>query len=286
MYLKNDRIVVTINGLTFRSYRSGTGSQLVLDPTALTGWDDGANIKRSATVRPVSSGDFVEPYNFSSRLIALTGTAIAKDRGGLQVLRDKLTGVLEEDEYAEICVETSASTRYATVGLENKVEWIQQIDNAAMFRIEFYAPDPYIYSAERIINLGSTKDAGGGLSYPLQYPLDYSSDIANTAVPTVNNAGNAASWPKFKITGNYFSGFVLSNGRDKKITYNGQVSMNSPVVIDTAKGTAMQGGVDKSVYLSTRQWFSIDPGQTIRPTFTPIQDASGWCDIIIRDTFI
>jgi hypothetical protein len=288
MYLKNDRIVVTIKGLTFRSYQVAglEGGQFILDPTALTGWDDGTNARRDATVRPVSSGDFVEPYTFAARLISVSGTAKAKDRSELQVMRDKLTGVLVEGEYAEIRVETSASIRYSTVGLENSVSWVQQLDNVAVFKIDFYAPDPYIYGHERTITLGSTTATGGGLKYRLTYPLNYHVQNPQTAATTMTNSGNVKSWPKFKITGDYYSGFILTDGKDRKVTYNGMVSMFAPVEIDMARGTAIQNGVDKSVYLSDRQWFGVDPKETIKPEFRPIQDASGWCDIIIRDTFI
>ncbi len=286
MYLKTDRIVATIKDLTFRSFRTGTEAQFVLDPTALTGWDDGINVRRDATVRPVSNGDFTEPYTFSARLISFSGTAVAADRAGLQILRDKLTGVLAGGEYSELSVETSASIRYATVGLEGKVEWVQQLDNVALFRVEFYAPDPYIYGVERTITLGTTSSVGGGLNYPLTYPINYNSVNDSAYGRSVTNSGNAAAWPKFVITGDYYSGFSLSDGIDKKITFNGPVSYYSPVVVDTAIGVALQDGVDKSSQLSDRQWFSIEPRGAIYPKFTPLFEASGWCDIIIRDTFI
>lgn len=286
MYLKNDRIVATIKDLTFRSFRTGTAGQFILDPTALTGWDDGTNVRRDATVRPVSSGDFTEPYTFSARLIAFSGTAVAPNRSDLQVLRDKLTGVLTQNEYAELRVETSASTRYATVGLEGKVEWIQQLDNVASFRVEFYAPDPHIYGQEITVNVGSSTAAGGGLAYPLAYPMNYNVQNPDHGDSIVTNRGNAAAWPKFVVTGDFYSGFTVTDGGDRKVTYNGMVTKGAPVILDMEKGIALQGGVDKSVHVSDRGWFSVRPNETIRPTFKPIQAASGWCDIMIRDTFI
>lgn len=286
MYLKNDRIVATIKGITFRSFRSGTQGQFVLDPTALTGWDDGTNVRRDATMHPVSSGDFKEPYTFSARLISLSGTAIAPNRQELQILRDSLTGVLMSGEYAELRIETSASVRFSTVGLENKVEWVQQLDNVASFRIEFYSPDPHIYGHERTINLNATTDAGGGLAYPLSYPLNYNVQNAASADMSVTNRGNANAWPTFKVTGDFYSGFTITDGTDKKITFTGAVSMASPVLIVTATGSVYQNGIDKSTLLTDRQWFPIPPKVTLSPRFIPIQNASGWCDIMVRDTYI
>lgn len=286
MYLKTDRIVASIKDVTFRSYRTGVGDEYILDPTALTGWDDGTNVRRNATVRPVSSGDFTEPSTFGSRVIGFSGTAIAQTVQGLQALRDVLTGVLAENEYSELTIQTIASIRYATVGIEGKVEWIKQTDTVALFRIEFYAPDPYIYGSERTIHLNSTTYAGGGLVYPLSYPLNYNVQNPVRADMSVSNNGNVAAWPKFIVTGDYFSGFTLTDGGFKRITFAGPVTYQSPVTIDTAKGTATQNNTDQTTMLTERNWFSVSPKETLRPTFTPIQDASGWCVIIIRDTYI
>lgn len=286
MYLKNDRIIVTIKGINFRSHRLGGVGEFVLDPTALTGWDDGANVRRNTTPRPVSNGDFVEPYTLASRLIAVSGTAIAGSRQELQQMRDALTGILTDGEYAEIRVETSASVRFAFVGLEGSVVWVQQHDTVALFRIEFYAPESYIYGAERIVTLGATTATAGGLKYALQYPLNYNAPEVQPMAPSLTNFGNAKAWPRFKVTGDFYSGFIISDGKNNKVTYNGLVTNSSPVEIDMGKGTATQNGVDKTVLVSTRQWFGILPHEIVRPEFTPIQSASGWCDIIIRDTFV
>ncbi len=287
MYLKNDRIIVTIKGINFRSYRTAQQvGQFILDPTALTGWDDGTDTRRDTTVRPVSSGDFTEPYTFSSRLIAISGAAVATSRGDLQRMRDAFVGLFAENEYAEIRIETSAAIRYAVVGLENSPSFVQHLDNVALFRLELYAPDPHIYGSERIVTMGATVEAGGGLTYPTQYPLNY--NVANPYVfsPVMTNSGNATAWPRFKVTGDYYSGFTLTDGKNRRVTFNGPVTRSSPVEIDMKKGTATQGGVDKSTLLSERHWINILAGETIKPEFLPIQNASGWCDIIIRDTFI
>lgn len=287
MYLKTDRIIASIKGVVFRSYNTGMGSDYILDPTALVGWDDGTTVRRNNTVRPVSSGDFQEPYTFAARSIALSGTAIGSSRRELQNLRDKLTGLLAEGEYAELSIQTSSDLRYANVGLEGKIEWIQQHDTVAIFRIEFFAPDPYIYGAERTLTLNATtSEAGGGQAYPLEYALNYNAVNVGNVNRAVTNRGNIAAWPKFKVTGDYFSGFTIDNGFDKRVVYKGSVSYNSPVTIDMAKGTATQNGVDKSSLVSDRDWFSVKPNETLYPRFTPIQNASGWCDIIIRDTYI
>jgi len=288
MYLKNDRIVVTLNDkLLFKSYKSAEqAGQYILDPTALTGWDDGSATRRSATARPVSNGDFVEPHTIAARLIAISGTAVATSRGELQRMRDNLMGMFGERDYVSIKVETGASTRYSTVGPENTPSWVQLGDTFAAFRMELYAPNPFIYGEERRATLGATTSAGGGLKYTLTYPLNYNPLDVSVYAPQIVNNGNTPSWPKFIVTGDYTAGFTITDGWDKKVTYTGAVTRSSPVEIDMERGVALQNGNDRSVYLSDRQWFSIPAQDSLLPQFKPTQAASGWCDIIYRDTFI
>lgn len=284
MYLKNDKIVVTIKDTVLRSGKVAPYGQYVLDPTAMLGWTDGTAVRRDTSVHPVSSGDFKEPYTFSSRLIALSGTAVAQNRAELQTMRDKLVGLFSAGEYTEISVETSADTRYTVVGLVGTVSWTQQLDNIAAFKIDLYAPDPCIYGIPKVAQAGADIVVGG-LSYPLTYSLNYNLSGQDTA-QTIQNKGNADSWPVFKVTGDYYSGFSIEDNLGSVITYTGMVTYAAPVTIDTARGTATQNGTDKTTLINRRDWFSIPAGKTIQPKFTPIQNGSGWCDIIYRDTWI
>lgn len=286
MYLKNDAITVTIGNTVMRSSRMGTPKDFVLDPTAITGWTDGTAVRRDSTVRPVSNGDFYDTAVMSARVISISGTAIASNRVLLQEMRDDLVGMLANGKYGEMSVSTGAGTRYATVGLEGTTSWIQQLDNVALWKIDLFAPDPCIYGPQQIINIGAYTTSGGGLDYILKYPLRYNSNSQTKTASSITNKGNVDAWPVFVVTGDYFSGFTITDNQDNRVTYNGTVTMNAPVEIDMGKGTAMQNGVDKSVLLSERNWISVPPQEVVRPSFTPLQSGSGWCDIMIRDTWI
>jgi len=287
MYLKNDRITVTVGGVTMRSHKLGGTKEFLLDPTAVTGWTDGTNVKRNTTGRMNAHGDFSEKAKMAARLISFSGVAVASTITGLQEMRDSLVGILVNGSYSTLKVQTQASTRYSTVGLEGSTSWVQQSDTSALWKIDFYAPDPFIYGLERKITVGSSASAnGGGLTYILTYPLNYNADPTLFQGGVVTNDGNAEAWPVFKVTGDYTEGFTLSDNDDHRITYTGMVTSSSPVIIDTAKGTATQGGVDRSTSLTERDWFSVSPKEILRPSFEPRKAGSGWCDIIIKDTWI
>jgi len=287
MYLKNDKIVATIGDLVMRSYKNEYTMQFILDPTAVVGWTDGTNIRRDATPRLNSHGDFPEKAEMSARLISFSGTAVATSIVKLQQMRDLLVGTLADGSYDTLKVETVAGTRFSTVGLEGSTSWVQQSDLFATWKIDFYAPDPFIYGEARTINLGSSQaTSGGGLKYILTYPLNYNTDQSLNRGDTLTNAGNAVSWPTVKVTGDYPDGFTIMDNNDHRVTYEGQVSYQTPVTIDMGRGVALQGGIDKSTQLLERDWFSVAPGEILRPSFEPLSTGTGFCDIIIRDTWI
>lgn len=294
MYLKNDKIVATITSDTGRSVvlrasKLGTGEEYILDPTAVVGWTDGTAVRRDTTPRMGVSGDFPEPAVFASRLIAFSGTAVAATTSGLQRMRDDFTGVLGSGSYGTVEVTTTVGTRLATVGLEGTPSWVQQSDTVASWRLSLYAPDAYLYGPWNTVTTGAGSTNRGGLSYNLSYPIDYNI-IGDNNAQTVKNNGNVESWPKFVVRGDFYSGFSILNGRSGGIVYNGMVTTQAPVTIDMGKGAAIQNGVDKTTFLTRRDWFSIGPDKTIAPEFRPnsdyVQNGTGWCDILYRDTWI
>lgn len=284
MYLKDERIIIELDGVRMTSHMdTGLASQFNLDPTAFSGWLDGVSARRNSTTRLSAHGDFKENAVLASRLISLQGIAFADSPYNLKVMRDRLVGILSDGKYDVVSIQMG-DTRYATVGLEGKTSWVPTTDRSANWKIELYAPDPYIYGEQRIVQTGANVSKGG-LAFTLAYPLDYNI-VGDDTAKTIWNNGNAESWPTFKVVGDYYSGFTIGNNLGKKVTYNGQVTMQAPVSIDMAAGTAIQGGVDKTYLISERGWFSIPPNSAIQPDFTPIQNGSGWCDVIFRDTWI
>jgi hypothetical protein len=283
MILKNDDLFVTIGDTIFRG-KQYLKPQFVFDPDALQGFFDGVNVKRNETTRPNQWGDFREPGLLGARHLALTGAAVADSTEQLLEMRDEFTSLLAHGEYKEIAVQNSVETRYITVALEGSPSWVQKGDSVAVWKLDLYAPDPRMYGPKLGIQI-TDSTISGGTDYPLDYPVDYGGDTKVVAV-ALTNRGNTYSWPVFKVTGDFYQGFSITDNAGKIITYDGVVTMSAPVTIDTGAGTAIQSGVDKSSLLSRRDWFYIPPKSTIQPLFLPKLDAAGWCDIIYRDTWI
>lgn len=283
MILQYDHLFVTIENTIFRSSKTDFG-QFIFDPDALQGFFDGVGVKRNDTVRPNQWGDFSEPGLLGPRRLTLTGTAVATSPQQLLQMRDELMGLLIDGEYREISVQNSVDTRYISVTLEATPSWVQKLDTVAVWKLELYSPNPRMYGPERSVQI-TDGTINGGIDFPLSYPLNFGGPIKVQAVSLSNN-GNTTSWPVFKVTGDFFAGFQITDGLNSFIKYDGMVTDTAPVLIDTGRGMALQNGVDKSTHISRRDWFGIPPKSSISPIFLPTQDAFGWCDIMYRDTWI
>lgn len=284
MILIQDDIVAEIDGLLIHGKKQN-GSYFVFDPDAIQGFYDGVSVKRTETVRPNQWGDFSEPSLLNARVLTLTGTAIAmQGPGELLQMRDKFTSLLIDGKYREIAITNSSGSRYLNVTLQGQPAWVVKSDNVALWKLDLYSPDPRMYGPIKSRQL-TDSIITGGTDYPVDYPVDYGQATAVNAI-SISNNGNTHSWPKFYAIGDYNGGFSITDNGSNLIRYDGMVTRSAPVLIDTAAGTATQNGVDKSNLLSSRQWFSIPPGQSIQPIFIPSADVAGWCEIIYRDTWI
>lgn len=286
MFLQTDRITIQLDGILITSGHQRPYPVYVLDPTAITGWTDGVNIKRSETARPLNDGSFYDPTNFESRTIVLTGTALASSVTELHQMRDSFVKILTNKQYQVMSLTNNLDTRYAIVSLSSKTEWIQQADKVASWKLELYAPDPRIYGPDQYYQIGSSTSSAGGLKFIIKYPMNYNNSNSLEDLQYITNNGNYESWPVFKVTGDFASGFTITDSVNKEVTYSGMVTTESPVTIDMGHGTAIQNDIDRSALLIKRDWISIKPGETIRPQFQPIQAGPGWCDIIHKDTWI
>jgi hypothetical protein len=285
MYLKDDKIIITIGqGVVMRTFRIGTGPQFLLDATALVGWTDGVDIKRNFTPRQMRSGDFQEEGHHAARYISITGMAVAPTNTALKLMRDDFTGAVMPSKYQPITVEDSFGVRSSTVTLGGKTSWIQMTDTVANFKLDLYAPDPYVYGPQKQLQVNSISYYGGA-TFPAAFPFSFNRPPSALSL-VIDNAGNVDSWPIFVATGDLPTGFTVTNNAGRTVTYSGTVTYNAPVSIDMQRGIAMQNGVDRSDNITQRQWFSIPPGSAIQPSFGALTPGPGWCDILYKDTWI
>ena len=294
MILQEDRITIKLDTCTFYTHEplpmpDGTRrSHYRLDEVAIDGWYDGVSTRRTSEPRPTSHGDFRTPATLASRVISLSGTAIAKSPAELHKMRDDLLSICNDGGYKVISVDTSSiGVRYTAVGLEGKPQWSRKTDLYATFKLDLFAPDPHVYGEARqytLPGIGYTS----GMKFPVTYPLSYGSK-ANYEVQNVVNMGNADAWPEIWVYGELPEGFSVTDGRGNWITYTETVTNKKPVILLFDKGMALQGGKNMTTYLTRRDWFPVERNQTkmIQPRLSfPSNNGQGWMEVWVRDTWI
>lgn len=285
MIIKQDIRIVQIKTLKIY-HNKGTLPRYQFDPEAISGFDDTADIRRDTAPRPWTDGDFEEQGRFGSKVITLTGIAVARNPRELHDMRDRLAGVLAHGEYTNVAFSNASMTRYMRVGLGSSISWITVTDTWAKFKIDLYAPDPYQYGITKTTQITSAGTNGAGLNFPMTYGKGLSFGvITKKQNVTVKNLGNHRAWPTFTIRGDYSNGFKIRSGTST-VSYNGPSRHSAPVVVNMSRGIATVNGSDMSHLLEDREWISIAAGGSIQPIFTPTQEGDGWMDVTWRDTWV
>lgn len=287
MILQEERITITLaDTLAFYSHDPQLSKgHFRLDETAIEGWYDGVSMRRSDEIRPNAWGDFDTAGTLASRIVALSGTAVARNRIELQEMRDTFTSVLINGDFQKMWVDTTTTDpRYMEVGLNGAPQWSRKTDTFAAFKIDLYAPDPRIYGELRPYTIPGT-GFDGGMDYPITYDLYYGVNTTSE-IQTIQNNGNADSWPIITVTGEMPDGFRITDNIRNYIEYRGPVTSSSPVVLDFKKGTARQRGQDRTTNIIRRDWFPIKPKSSIYPKLTYNNTGQGWMQVLAQDTWI
>lgn len=303
MILKNDLLHVEFGSMKIThngsekdvQFKVGTGNsvtslaKLIFDPTAVEGLEDVPAFRRNKTERPMSHGTFLENGRAEARIISLTGHAVAMNSTLLHALRSDLARHLNTGGFRQFKFSFAGGTRYATGSCDTGLTWTQELDHYARWKFDIYCPDPRLYGDWREQQMRSSDIYREGIEFSLGFPLNYSDVLEKPKNPTIQNKGNSEAFPTFTVNANT-SGFKITNGAGKSIIYSGNTTKGSPVVIDTFTGRASVGGSDRSYNLTSRQWFTVPPGGSIKPTVdfvaNPDIEADLQMTVNIRDTWI
>jgi hypothetical protein len=149
------------------------------------------------------------------------------------------------------------------------------------FAVQWRCRDPYRYGAAVTDSTQFAQDTGGlefdlftdGTSTDVGY-LDFGTPGTVDGLVTLTNTGSVDGFPVFTVTGPTPDGgfAIVSDGRT--IQFERPVQAGSALVIDTASGTALLDGADYSRYLTRREWWSIEPGESATAFFSPLGGAT------------
>lgn len=260
--------------------------------TQLIGWQDAPNPRTSFSPRPGEHGAFDGPAFLESRVVTITGCAIATSWTAASQARDIIASVCGDPSLGLstlIVYATGNPTMQALVrrSAETRTESLGDGILVA-FSIILTAPDPRRYSTTLTTQfIGLPQPPTGGLAFPLVFPLDFGGSLAGGEM-SLTNAGTMATWPTWQILGP-LTGPVITN-----VTTGEQLSFDPAFVvpagqtltINTDAKTVVLTGINRRDTLFAANWFRLLPGTTaIRFTSASGSDPAARLTVSYREAY-
>lgn len=153
--------------------------------------------------------------------------------------------------------------------------------------ITIVCADPRRYGTSRMGYLSPSSGGAGGLVFDsdanLQYPIQFAGAVSDGNVCTIANEGTSMAYPIITVTGSFPYGIQL-NGGFGQLAYPAPIGTGAPVVLDSLTETASVLGVDATRSLSSRDFPTVAPGETV--TISLLASGSGTVTVELRDTYI
>lgn len=278
---------VTIGDLVLGDGRSDEGGAPGWYFTDLVGWYDIADSKSDVRERPVAHGAFGIAADWRSSLAISVGgvfrgsthdeAVAAQTQLGAVLGRNKPTPVLVDD--GGVTTSRMVSVRHAPIGDTHG-------GPAVTFSAELLATDPRRYG-ETITQIADVPVSGGGLVWPLgtnpsRY-WDFGADGSSGRI-SITNIGTVETFPSLQVSGGLGGGFIVTDITDaKSVRFDRVIPIGSFVTINQRTGRAsIDGQSDVSGFITTRDFFSIGPGESHVIQFSPIGTVTGTPQLTAR----
>lgn len=281
--------LVTVNDFTFN-----TDTPIFYDfrIDAIQGWDDGPDLDIVISEYGVADGGSVGFFPAKSKYMQIDGYVFCGDRGGMEAVKTIL-GQAFPRNLDLVLKRYSPVAKQMTVRRASKIEFPHDNDgfqDALRFSVSVVATDPFRYSvAETVATTGISTPDESGRTYPRVYPLVYNpvsgSDTGNLGV-TVNNAGNANSYPVTILEGPLNAGGwqIANDTTGQRLTFNVSLAAGQTLEIDHANHSLMFNGFPY-VARAEGEWWPLVPGDNFVRLTSSVFDAAASMEIHARSAW-
>ena len=288
--MATDTLTLTDGAVVFACSRS---ARIAVPPanlfTTSSGLDGGLGVSSKKTDR-LGDGVSQSGWRRPGREITVGGIFFAADEAGSRAFITMLDGLGADGRLMRLERHAGPDVRWCDARLDGdpKVTAVVEDDFGRVeWELPLYAPDPHLYGQERTVQ-ATTPGDGYGLVWPLfgAGALDWGVNGPGGS-GTLWNAGTVDAWPTVTVVGNAASGFVLGDGLGHEVVYRGAVTVQAPVTVDFAAGSAVQSGSDRGELLTGRGWWRVPAnGGRVAPSVRSLQvGASCRANFVCYDTY-
>jgi hypothetical protein len=225
------------------------------------GWDSpGSTV--SLTQRARGHGATASEPFFTPRVMTLSGYIAAPDVASGLAARDRLAAAVSLDPF-EVLVAEGDSVRNVTAMRQDAVIWKRNGEAEASFSVQIVAPDPLKYG-DLVSQSTLLPSSSGGLTYPVTYPITYTG-VSTSGVLRVVNEGNTQAPVWLRVDGPIPAGgwTVTHVGKRQTLSFATSLALAAGefVTVDMQRREVLaQGQSARAGYVTSRGWFTLDPG--------------------------
>jgi hypothetical protein len=204
-----------------------------------------------------SSEGFYRP-----RVMTIEGLIMAPVAGMLSEAIDNLSAAVSLGQF-QVIVSEQGRLRNVMAQRQDEVQVSYLTDIVARYSIQIAARDPRKFG-DLITASTRLPFSEGGLTFPVTFPITFTG-TSGTGVIRINNPGNTPAPVWLRIDGPIPAGgwSVTHVAKQQSLTFATALALTSGefVTVDMDRREVLaQGQAPRSGYVTSRGWFSLDPG--------------------------
>jgi hypothetical protein len=247
---------VSIGGLVFGAAEP-SGVTWGIDD--VQGWGSPASTVQ-VVQKPRATGGWAGQGYLPARVIAVTGWVSAPTTALLSDAVDRLAAAVTLTDTPLTVVEAGRS-RYCTVRRQGEVLSSMFSDTAANWSIQVVALDPRRYGTT-VTGSTTLPSSSGGLTWPVTFPATWTG-VTNSGTVSITNSGNTQAPVKLRINGPISGATITHTGAGAPQVFATSLVLGTgeflTVDMDSRQVLA-QGQTSRNAYVTSRGFFSADPG--------------------------
>ncbi|MDO5866040.1 MULTISPECIES: phage tail family protein [Paenarthrobacter] len=214
------------------------------------------------TQRARGHGSTASEAFYEHRVMVIEGLILTESPELLSAALDLLSASVTLDQFTMIVSETGY-IRHVLAQRQGEI-FVNRFNNRqASFSIQVVAKDPRKFG-DLITVSTPLPSSSGGRTYPATYPITYTG-VSETGVVRLTNTGNTQAPVWLRVDGPIPAGgwTVTHIGKKQALTFATSLALTSGefVTVDMDRREVLaQGQAARAGYVTSRGWFSLDPG--------------------------
>lgn len=233
--------------------------------TAEDGWGGPADARADITDKPRQDGADDGPTYESSRVITLTGKAIAPSWAEQNAAKDRLNAAAYTGRgLYPLTVTEQHLSRLAYVRRSGAQKVTDAPGFAFDFSISLVAPDPRKYAVDEEVAVTTMSGIAVpvGRTYPRTYPLTYPAATSMSPTVLVANAGNRSTGAVITFSSGIDNPGVINTTTGAQLQVAVSLGASDSLAIDLSEQTVIFNETASrrgSLYAGSA-WFALEPG--------------------------